>query len=82
MDVLQATFADPVRFLKYPMLMLGDLGQFVAGDLHPYRWPIPIGLLALPAAIIVLAYHGGWHVAACARPGSSADRSLWSTLGR
>jgi hypothetical protein len=64
MDVLQATFADPVRFLKCPMLMLGDLGQFVAGDLHPYRWPITVGLLALPAAIIVLAYHRGWHVAA------------------
>ncbi len=64
MDVLQATFVDPVRFLKCPMLMLGDLEQFVAGDLHPYRWPITVGLLILPVAIIVLAYHRGWHVAA------------------
>jgi len=64
MDVPGATFADPVPFLKYPMLMLGDLEQFVAGDLHPYRWPITVGLLVLPVAIIVLAYHRGWHVAA------------------
>lgn len=46
------------------MTIFGDLEQFVAEDLYPYRIPISIGLIVGLAAAIAFSYRMGWHMVA------------------
>ena len=43
------------------MSFLGEIEQFVADDLYPYRWPITVGALIALAAAVGVGYRKGWH---------------------
>ena len=44
------------------MSIFGELEQFVAENLYPYRWLITIALFAAAAALVYVAYRRDWHV--------------------
>ena len=46
------------------MTVFGELEQFIAEDLYPYRWPISVALVVAIAAAAVVAYRAGWHLVA------------------
>ena len=46
------------------MAIFGELEQFIAEDLYPYRIPVTVAIAVVAAAAVALAVRHGWHLVA------------------